>query len=381
MKKICFVTTTSITLKIFVVETAIMLHDKLNVDVTFVCNEDKLFSESLPSFIHYIPIPMKRGINLNGIESIIKLHRLFKNEKYDIVQYSTPNASFYASIASRLAKNHLRLYCQWGIRFVGFNGIKRKVFKLVERIICNNSTDIRAVSFLNLEFAIKEKLYTREAVKVLGVGGTIGVCLDDYDIHNSENYKTIIRKKYHINDSFVYGFVGRFSKDKGANEILKAFRLLSENRDVILLCVGPIEINEDIDNDLYRWAQKSSKVIFVGPVENAEIKKYFASMDCFVHPSYREGFGMVLQESAAMACPIITTRIPGASEVMVENVSCILVDPKNVNSLYRGMEELYFDREKARKIGIEARIRVETFFDRKIMIENQRKDYIMLFLK
>ena len=373
MKKICFVTTTSITLKSFVIPTAVMLH-KEGYEVTFVCGTDEKFAEILPEYIKYIPVDMKRGVNLDVFKCIKKMEAIFKKESFDLVQYSTPNASLYASIAAKKSNIPIRLYCQWGIRYVGFTGIKRRVFRIIEKIVCTNSTDVRAVSMKNREFAVGEKLYKQDKVKVLGQGGTIGVDLGEYDIENKDEYSNNIREKYNLEEKYVFGFVGRFSGDKGSNELLEAFKRIG-GANCVLLCVGPMEIDSSVDNELYKWATSAPNVIFTGYVENKELKRYYAAMDCYVHPTYREGFGMVLQEAAAMGCPIITTDIPGASEVMEQNVSCLLAQPRDVESLFSRMKEIMSDKMKSKEMGQAARSRVETYFRREIMLENQKKDY------
>ena len=116
MYKVCFVTTASITLKSFVLELADAMHKTGSFEIHFICDNDDEFKSLLPSYIHYHPVPMKRGISFDGIKVIGKLRRLFKQEKFDLVQYSTPNASCYASIAARVAKIPVRLYCQWDLR-------------------------------------------------------------------------------------------------------------------------------------------------------------------------------------------------------------------------------------------------------------------------
>lgn len=375
MAKICFVTTTSVTLRTFIVETAVMLHKKEGFDITFICDKDEEFSKNLPEFIQYIPVSMKRGIDFSGLKTVYKLIRVFKQNQYDIIQYSTPNAAFYASIAAKIAKVPVRLYGQWGIRYVGFQGLKRKIFKTVEKMTCLCSTDIRSVSFKNMEFGISESLYKKDKVKVLGKGGTIGVDIAQYDINNSSYYSKLIRDRYELNGAFVYGFVGRFSRDKGCNELLQAFKKLSQKFNVKLMCIGDCEVNNEINKSLFNWARNSKQVVFTGNVENKELKKYYAAMDCYVHPSHREGFGMVLQEAAAMGCPILTTRIPGASEVMIEGESCLLAEPGNIDSLYQMMEKIYLQADMAVKLGLAARKRVEKYYNRPIMLENQRKDY------
>ena len=112
MKKICICTTVSITMKTFVVETAKYLYEKCGYDVTLICNEDKEFEESLPGYIHFIPVHMARGIDVSGFKSVLDFIKIFKREKFDMVQYSTPNAACYASIAAKICKVPIRLYCQ-----------------------------------------------------------------------------------------------------------------------------------------------------------------------------------------------------------------------------------------------------------------------------
>lgn len=378
-KKICFVTTTSITLKTFVVDTAIMLHDELNMDVTFICTDDDKFAASLPEYIKYIPVSMKRGIDLSGIKSLRQLVKVFKNENFDLVQYSTPNAALYASWAAKIAKIPVRLYAQWGIRYVGFSGVKRSIFKFIEKFTCKKSTHIRAVSPMNLEFAVSEGLYPKEKAKVLGIGGTIGVDLSEYPLDKKEEWRSLVHQKHNISDGFVFGFAGRLSRDKGGNELLASVkRLVEKGKNITLLIVGPNESEGDINDDLMRWMSESNCVVATGLVPKTDMPMYYAAMDTLVHPTYREGFGMVLQEAAAMACPIITTKIPGASEVMENGVSCILTEPRDAESLYECMKKLIEDTELKIKLGSAARQRVVTYFERKIMLSNQKEDYIEL---
>ena len=135
-KKICFVVTLPVTFKAFVCPQAEVLVQN-GWDVTFVCAEDPFFSADIPKGVRYIPVRMKRGIDFfTVLGSILSLFRLFKREKFDIVQFSTPNAAFYASTASMLARVPVRIYAQWGIRYVGFRGPTRFLFKFLERWCC-----------------------------------------------------------------------------------------------------------------------------------------------------------------------------------------------------------------------------------------------------
>lgn len=380
MKKICFVTTISLTLKSFVVETAKYLHNECGYDVTLICDNDEQFAASLPEYIHYIPVHMSRGIDFSGFSSVINFIKVFKKEKFDMVQYSTPNAACYASIASFLARVPIRLYAQWGIRYIGFESTSRKIFKFIEKIVCKLSTHIRAVSPLNMQFAIDEGLYKKEKAKVIGNGGTIGVDMSAYDISQKSLWKKEVREKYNINENdFVFGFAGRISVEKGCTELLTAFKNLAEtNKNAKLLVVGPVEDDCGVSQEIIDWANASDNVVLTGKIDNADMKKYYSAMDILVHPTYREGFGMVIQESGALAVPVITTKIIGASEVMVDGESCVLVEPKNAKDLQNAMADLLSNVQKANQLGKNAYERVKNLYDRPIMLEHQKNGYIEL---
>lgn len=376
MKKVCFVTTISMTLKMFVVDTAIELHRRHpDWDITFICDTDEEFARSLPPYIHYHPIPMKRGISPAGLRSLWQMMKFFKEQRFDLIQYATPNAALYASLAGKLIGAPMRLYCQWGIRYVGFSGKARWLFRLLEKITCVCSTHVHAVSPLNRKFAISEGLYPADKATVVGNGGTIGVDLTRYDLSQKDAWRQEKRAKYALGDSVVFGFVGRLSRDKGMVELLTAVRELSETRDVKLICVGDSEMEESLAPELVAWAKESDRVVFTGQQSPDEVCRYYAAMDVYVHPTYREGFGMVLQEAGAMACPVITTRVPGASEVLQDGVSCLLCESRDARSLAQAMKALCDDPTRCRAMGEAARACVEERYERSFMLDNQMKRY------
>ncbi len=376
MKKICIITTISRTLESFVVESAINLYKSEGYNITLICSPNQDFINSLPDYIHFIPVNMARGIDLSAFSSILAFYKIFKKEKFDLVQYSTPNASCYASIAAFLARIPIRLYAQWGIRYVGLNGIGRKVFKCIEKMICKLSTHIRAVSFKNMEFGMNEKLYKPQKVSVIGNGGTIGVDMNDYDLRSKKIWRSYIRDKYSLcQDDFVFGFAGRISADKGCTELLKAFKNISENsKKAKLLIIGPYE-ESGVDQQLLNWAKNSPSVFFTGRIAKQDMKLYYSALDVLVHPTYREGFGMVIQEAGALAVPTITTDIPGASEVMKNGDSCLLVPPKNTTELQKSMFSLLKDNSKVSSLGQCAYERTKALYNRPIMLEHQRREY------
>lgn len=354
MKKICFITTIPGTMSSFVVGTAEFLHQQAGYDITLICDNDEVFAASLPPHIHYIPIAMKRGISFDGISAMFKMIRVFQREKFDMVQYSTPNASFYAAIATKISGIPVRLYCQWGMAYVGFHGIKRAVFKSIEKLVCSLSTWVEPDSFGNLKFSHSEGLYPENKGSVIWNGSASGVNLKKFDISQKTLWREEIRRKYAIpSDAIVFGFVGRITRDKGINELLSAFKtVLAELPNSYLLIVGNPEITPAVDMSLYQWAQENPHSIFCGSTNVVE--QYLSAMDAYILPSYREGFGMVVVEAEAMGVPVIVTDIPGPTDAMVPNETGLLVKKADVDSLVAAMKELACSPEKRQRFGAAA---------------------------
>ncbi len=336
-KKICYVTTVPLTLKSFILDNTIYLNETGEFEITFVSSYDEEFEKSLPDFVNYYPITMKRGISFDGLRVIIQMYQFFKKEKFDLIQYSTPNASLYTSIAAFLARIPIRLYCQWGIVYVGFFGIKRKIFKIIEKLVCALSTNIQPDSFGNLNFSFDEKLYDSKKGEVIWNGSACGINLDKFNFEKKDKWRQEIRKLYNIDDTtFVYGFVGRITRNKGINELLEAFKKIEkENNNIKLMLVGGEENIHLLNKELYLWAKENRNIIFCG--RQSEVEQYYSAMDCYILPSYREGFGMGVIEAQAMGIPVLVSNIPGPTDAMKINVTGIVCNKKDANDLYQKM--------------------------------------------
>lgn len=365
--KICFVTTVSITLRAFVLPTLEHLVRNTDWQITVICDDDPTFEAALPQGVRYIPVSMKRGISLGGIGAMLKMWKIFRQEKFDLVQYSTPNASLYASMAAKLAGVPVRLYCQWGIAYVGFHGLKRKIFKAIEKLVCRFSTQIEPDSFGNLRFSREEGLYGEEKSRVVWNGSASGVDLTKFDISQKNAWRQAIRSRYGLEDAFVYGFVGRITRDKGIDELFAAYqKLCAEKENTCLMLVGGKENEQLLDQRLLTWAQEHPRVIFCG--QTNEVEKYMSAMDVYILPSYREGFGSAVVEAEAMGVPVIVSDIPGPTDAMVPEQTGLLVKKADVETLYQAMARVCEDRDLCAALGRQAAGFAAERFDQKQLV-------------
>lgn len=379
-KKICFITTIGGTLRVFVLKLAEYLYNTGEFDISFLCSPEEQLSKMLPDYIHLIPVPMERGITIGGFKAMRQMKKIFDKEKFDIVQYSTPNASCYASIAAWFSRIPVRLYCQWGIAYVGFSGLKKKIFKLEEKMVCTLSTWIEPDSRSNLEFCHKEGLYPTSKGSVVWNGSASGVDLTKFDIGKKKEYNQAVRKQYGIpDDAFVYGFVGRITRDKGINELfIAAKKVMEQQPNAWLLLVGHSDKSKSVDDELYEWAESCDRVVFSGYTLVAE--QFIATMDCFILPSYREGFGMSVVEAEAMGVPVIISDIPGPIDGMLEDKTGLIVPPKDAIALQEAMLRMIASRELCREFGKNGLTYVRENFEQKVIfrkIYEDRKELIL----
>jgi len=310
-------------------------------DVTVVCDFDPIFVRDCPSELKYVPVHMTRKLGWwSTLVGWWKLYWLFKREKFRMIQYSTPKAALISSLAGLLASIPVRLYCQWGIYYVGIDGLMQKVFKLVEKFTCFCSTDIAPDSNGNLKFTIEEGLYPRKKGSVIYNGSANGVNLNKFDISQKIIWRNSTRAEFSLNEgSFVYGFVGRITKDKGINELINVFQRLAQNDSgTFLLLIGMEEEEHGLNLTVVEAIHHHPQIITLG--WKANVQEYIAAMDVMVLPSYREGFGIVAIEAQAMGVPVITTDIPGPRDAIINRKTGILIPTADEESLMEAMQAL-----------------------------------------
>ena len=373
-KKICFITTIPLTLETFVFTLAEYLTVHTDWDLTFITGMDEDYMKPVPEGVRVLRVHMHRGMSFDGLRALHELISIFRREKFDLVQYSTPNASLYSSVAAKLVGIPVRLYCQWGIVYVGFRGLKRKIFKTIEKLVCRFSTRVEPDSFGNLHFSRAEGLYDEKKSAVIWNGSACGVKLDKFDISRRDVWSAKIRAQYGIpTDARVFGFIGRITGDKGINELFAAYRrILNEMPDARLMLVGGMDKADSVDDELYSWAKSEPRVLFCGFTNVVE--QYLSAMDVFILPSYREGFGSVVVEAEAMGLPVIVTDIPGPTDAMREAQTGLIVKKADVDALVEAMSCLGNDQALREKFAANAWSFVENNFEQEELIRQIAQD-------
>lgn len=312
--------------------------------------------------VRVIEVPMERHISLfKDCKSLWNMWRIFRKENPTMVHSMTPKAGMICMVAAWIARVPVRVHTFTGLVFPTATGLKRKILITTDRLTCACATHI-----IPEGEGVKNDLLrngiTKKPLKVLGYGNVRGVDMNYYDrTPEVESISTTIRDC----NKFSFLFVGRIVKDKGINELILAFkRINSLYPNTRLLLVGPFEDSLDPISDESREAIRSYEdIVSVGAKTDVELLAYYAASDCFVFPSYREGFPNTVLEAGAMGLPSIVTDINGSREIIQEGVNGMVVPPHDHDRLFRAMQVMIKSSADRNRMANNARKMISDRFE------------------
>lgn len=286
--------------------------------------------------VQVIAVPMERHISLwRDIKALVQIIDVFRKEKPTMVHSMTPKAGLLCMIAGRLTGVSIRVHTFTGLVWPTSTGLKRKILKLTDKLTCACATHIIPEGEGVKNDLIAGKI-TNKFLKVLGYGNVKGV---DMEKCSRRPEVMEITEKLRKEGCFTFLYVGRVVRDKGINELCSAFeRLHNDYPRTRLVLVGPFEDALDpISEKSRKIISENEAIEAVGAKGGDELLAYYAAADCFVMPSYREGFPNTVLEAGAMDLPSIVTDINGSREIIHDGENGMIVPPKDEESLYRTM--------------------------------------------
>ena len=302
--------------------------------------------------VRTIKVPMERRMSIvKDIKALIKMIGVFRKEKPTMVHSMTPKAGLLCMMAGKLTGVPVRVHTFTGLVWPTEKGLKRQILMMTDRLTCACATHIIPEGEGVKSDLIAGKI-TNKPLKVLGYGNVKGIDLSHYMI--TEELKAKSEKLR--SDKFTFLFVGRIVKDKGVEELCRAFEKLSKSENVRLILVGPNEGNLDpISDEAWEIIKNNPMIEYVGPQWGDDLLVYYAASDCFVFPSYREGFPNTVIEAGAMNLPCIVTDINGSREIIVDGENGMIVPPRDAEALYRAMKTMLTTDDKRNNMARKAR--------------------------
>ena len=344
--------------------------------------------------VRTIEVPMERHISpVKDFLSLCRLIRVFLKERPDMVHSMTPKAGLLCMTAAWLTRVPVRIHTFTGLVWPTSTGLKRRILMLTDAITCWCATHVIPEGE-GVKADLMNNGITRKPLRILGYGNVRGIdmqrfkkttddsdntdiahsektntnfaskreqcqtrlsiaereqsqdrdsginCTNNTDMSHAEKLKTK-NQKLKTKNSFEFLFVGRIVGDKGINELVEAFcRLNSEKPETRLVLVGFYEQNLDpVSEETHRMIEENPNIIMAGERTGDDLVRSYAEADCFVFPSYREGFPNTVLEAGAMGLPCIVTDINGSREIITDIAHADLADHA---------DNLYFDHGSTR---------------------------------
>ncbi|MBU2575733.1 glycosyltransferase family 4 protein [Patescibacteria group bacterium] len=178
--------------------------------------------------------------------------------------------------------------------------------------------------------------------------------------HKKKQKTKSIDSRYKLKDKKVALFVGRLTKEKGVEYIIKAAEKIKG--EVVIIGDGP-QMNElkKIKHDL---KLKNVHLLgYIGREESDKLKKIYTRADVIIAPSViDEALGLVILEAMYYAKPVIATRKGGIPLAVKENETGLFVRPRNSTDIAEKVNILFEDEEKAKRLGENAKKVVQEKF-------------------
>ena len=345
----------------FFVEMIPTLNQK-EIEVVALSSPGKELDDLREKGVPTIVVPMERHISIfKDMKALMALVKVFRREKPDMVHSMTPKAGLLCMLAAKMAHVPVRVHTFTGLVWSTAKGLKRRILMLTDWLTCACATHV-----IPEGEGVKADLQhhiTRKPMKVLGYGNVKGVDMERFSLRPEIVYAA---KGLRSRNLFTFLYVGRIVSDKGVNELVDAFgKLHALNPHCRLVLVGKMEENLDpLKPSTLKKILALKGIRAVGEKRNDELIAWYAASDCFVLPSYREGFPNTVLEAGAMGLPSIVTDINGSREIVENGKNGIIIPPKDENALIEAMQQMLDNDSKRDSMATAARPMIASRFEK-----------------
>ena len=175
---------------------------------------------------------------------------------------------------------------------------------------------------------------------------------------------SIFKQKYDLENKKLIVCVSNFNfpeKVRGISYFLPVIkRVLSTYKDITFVIIGGGLYHSNLKNAIKR-CNLSSRVIMTGFIR--EVEHVYAAAHILFYPSFHDSLPTVLLEASASGRPIIASKVGGIPEIILNNKTGFLFDPYDKKTLGKCFVNLLEDEPLKRKLGNNARKRIEDRFN------------------
>lgn len=312
--------------------------------------------------VRHVAVPMERGMDpARDLASLRALVRLLRDLRPHVVDASTPKAGLLVTLAAVLTRVPCRIHTLRGLRFETMTGPGRAVLLGTTRLTCAQAHRVLCVSPSLRRRAIELGVVPAAKAMVLGMGSGVDLARFTATDHARARAAALRARRGIPADAPVLGFAGRVARDKGFVELAAAWQhLRARHPRLHWVIMGPPDPTDAIPAHLDAALDADPRVHRLGHVD--DVVPAYLLMDVLALPTYREGFGNVLLEAAALEIPAVATRVTGCVDAVEDRVTGTLVPPRDAVALARAIGAYLDDPALRRQHGHAGRARAERLF-------------------
>lgn len=181
-------------------------------------------------------------------------------------------------------------------------------------------------------------------------------------IPNSIFLSKIDSRKNSIKTDIVITYLGLVSKNKGTFDLLKVIRKLIQNKYKVRLLIGGHGDIKKLTSETVSLSLQEH-VKYLGWLSVDQKSAVLNETDIYIIPSYGEGMPMSILEAMANRLPVVSTKVGGIPEMIVEGVNGFMVEPGDIESMYKRVALLVENIEIREKMGNNGRKIAEEIFN------------------
>ena len=328
--------------------------------------------------ITFIDVPIKRKFSIfYDIYAILKLSFLIRKYKPTIIHSLMMKAGLLSAILGKFFKIEYRIHTFTGQIWQNETYVKKLFLKFIDKIINNFNTVCLTDSLSQSNFLYSENIRTKNnnTLPYLLNGSISGIDFDVFDLEKIKKYKSNHMRTLNItDDDFIIGYIARKSLDKGVLDMLYIFKEVSSlNSNLKLLFIGPDESNGLVENFLSENIYIKEKIIAFDFISNHH--EYLSLCKILCLPSYREGFGSIVIDAAALNIPTIGYDVYGLIDSINIEYNGKLIPRGNKEIFISELSNLINNKEALKTLSKNCRNYALEFYDSKLINKELYKFY------
>ncbi|MBU1164160.1 glycosyltransferase family 4 protein [Patescibacteria group bacterium] len=330
--------------------------------------QGELLNELAKNGVRTINLYFSRSISnpIKVISELIKLIIIIKKIRPDIVHLNSSKMGVVGSIAAKIAGVKKVFYTVHGFVFnEPMPKVAKKFYIYIEKLSAYFKDKLICVSEFDKSQGIKFNIAKSNKLTVVHNG-----------INTNLNFMTKdeARKKLNIHATNVIGTIANFYPTKNLLTLIQAIPKIKEKFPNIKLIIIGDGLQKKLILNQITELSLDDNVILIGQKENAY--KYLPAFDIYVCTSVKEGFPLSILEAMLAELPIVSTNVGGIPEMITNDYSGMLVDPKKPNLLAEKVNKLTVEDDNAKRLGKAAKKIVLEKFNLQNMVKNTKTQYL-----